>query len=165
MNDETWSAVCDSLKTHPTLEVLDLHGKLPWAPDLITSRTQALLDMMKTNTSIHTLRVSEMYREHEMYRESVIPYLETNGFRPRVLAIQKTRPIAYRAKVLGRALLAVRTDPNRFWMLLSGNAEIAFPSSNAPTTPATNLPTPATASAIAATSGATNLVATAPPCC
>jgi hypothetical protein len=29
----------------------------------------------------------------------------------------------YRVKVLGRALLAVRTDPNRFWMLLSGNAD------------------------------------------
>jgi hypothetical protein len=24
MNDETWDAVCDSLKTHPTLQVLDL---------------------------------------------------------------------------------------------------------------------------------------------
>ncbi len=57
----------------------------------------------------------------------------------RVIAIQKTRPIAYRAKVLGRALLSLRTDPNRFWMLLIGNAEIAFPSMTA------NLPPPATA--------------------
>jgi hypothetical protein len=29
----------------------------------------------------------------------------------------------YRAKVLGRALLATRTDVNSFWMLISGNAE------------------------------------------
>jgi hypothetical protein len=43
--------------------------------------------------------------------------------------------------VLGRALLAVRTDPNRFWVFLSGNAEVAFPS----TTAAASLPTPATA--------------------
>ncbi len=86
-----------------------------------------------------------------MYRESVIPFLETNRLRPRLLAIQKTRPIAYRAKVLGQALLAVRTDPNRFWMLLSGNAEVAFPSTTATTTPSANLPTRATAVATSAT--------------
>ena len=63
--------------------------------------------------------------------------------------------------MLGRALLAVRTDPNRFWMLLSGNAEVAFPSTTAATTPAANLPAPATVGASAnATTGAANPVAT-----
>jgi hypothetical protein len=82
--------------------------------------------------------------------------LETNRFRPRPLAIQKSCPFLYRAKVLGRALLAVRTDPNRFWMLLSGNAEIAFPSTIS--TASLPTPTPATAAATsntAATNGAT----------
>jgi hypothetical protein len=148
-NDETWGAVCDSLKTHPTLEVLDLFttfiytlgGAPPMAPDVITSRIQALVDMMKMNMSIHTIYLDLIYSETEMYRESVIPYLETNRFRPRLLAIQKSRPITCRAKVLRRALLALRTDPNRFWMFLSGNAEVAFPSTTATTTPAANLPT------------------------
>jgi hypothetical protein len=49
--------------------------------------------------------------------------------------------------VLGRALLAVRTDPNRFWMLLSENSEVAFPSTTATTTAAASLPTPANAGA------------------
>ena len=80
---------------------------------------------------------------HELFRGSVIPYFETNRFRPRLLAIQQTRPIPYRVKVLGRALLSARTDANTFWMLLSGNAEVAFPS----TTAAASLPTPATATA------------------
>jgi hypothetical protein len=40
--------------------------------------------------------------------------------------------------VLGRALLAARTDANSIWMLLSANPEVAFPST------AANLPTPAT---------------------
>jgi hypothetical protein len=82
--------------------------------------------MIKVNTSIHTLRVNSCYSEHEMFPESVIPFLVTNRFRPRVLAIQKARPIVYRAKVLGRALLATRTNANKFWMLLSGNPEVAF---------------------------------------
>jgi hypothetical protein len=76
------------------------------------------------NTSIHTLRVHPCYMEHEMYRGSVSPHLEMNRFRPRLFAIQKALPIVYRAKVLGRALLATRTDANKFWMLLSGNAEV-----------------------------------------
>jgi hypothetical protein len=151
MNDETWGAVCASLKTHPKLEVLDLiHREKTMAPDVITSRTQAVMDMIKVNTSIHTLRVNSCYREHEMYPESVIPYLEMNRLRPRLLAIQKARPIEYRAKVLGGALLAGRTDPNRFWMLLSGNAEVAFPSRTSTITAVANLPTPASANATSA---------------
>jgi hypothetical protein len=55
-----------------------------------------------------------------------------------VRAIQKTRPIAYRTKVLGRVLLAVRTYANSFWMLVSGNAKVAFPSTTVTIEAATN---------------------------
>jgi hypothetical protein len=160
--DETWNAICDSLKTHPTLEVLDLRvfftNTRP-APAVITSRMQALANMMKVNTSIHTIRLEPQYYEHELYRGSIFPYLATNQFPLRVRAIQKTLPSAYRAKVLSRALLATRTDANSFWMLLSGNAEVvAFAS----TATAKNLCTHATvgtaanASAVAVTAAATD---------
>jgi hypothetical protein len=129
MSDVTWGAICDSLKAHPTLEVLDFSarsadGTGTTAPAVLKS--YALLDMMKVNVSIRTLRLDLSLTSTNVYRESVIPYLVTNRVRPRVRAIQRTRPISYRAKVLGRALLAVRTDPNRFWMLLSENAEVVF---------------------------------------
>jgi hypothetical protein len=136
--DETWYAVCDSLKTHPTLQVLHLcpvHVPLT-VPAVIKSRIQALADAMKVNMSIHTIHLHNQYSKHELFRQSTIPYLKTNRLRPRLLAIQKTLPTAYRAKVLGRALLSARTDPNRFWILLSGNPEVAFQSTTATTTPA-----------------------------
>jgi hypothetical protein len=149
VSDETWDAVCDSLKTHPTLKLLcfrpkhTVRGAL-LAPAVLTYRLQALVNMLKVNTSIQRIDLGpHLYSEHELFRGSVIPYLETNRLRPRLLAIQKTRPIIYRAKVLGQALLTARTDPNRFWMLLSGNAEVAFPSTTATTTRVANLPTPA----------------------
>jgi hypothetical protein len=151
VSDETWGAICDSLETHPTLEVLDLRRATSidatTAPAVIPSRIQALVDMLKVNMSIHTILLESCYGEHELFRESVIPHLETNRSRPRVRVIQKTRPIVYRAKVLGRALLAVRTDPNLFWIFLSGNAEIVFQSTTAPTM---CLPIPATAAAACA---------------
>jgi hypothetical protein len=110
------------------------------APAVIESRIRALVNMLKVNMSIHTIRLHDYYSEHELFRGSVIPYLKTNWLRSRLLAIQKTRPMAYRAKVLGRALLAVRTDINGFWILLSGNPEVAFMSTAARTTPAAKLP-------------------------
>jgi hypothetical protein len=159
MTDETWDAVCNSLQTHPTLEVLDLQSsegrEYSMAPAVLKSRIQAILDMVKINLSIHTIHLLDCCTEHDLFRGSVIPYLETNRFRPRLLAIQKTRPITYRAKVLGRALLSARTDANRFWMLLSGNAEVAFPSTTITTTAVTSLPTPAAAAAISTTDAAT----------
>jgi hypothetical protein len=150
MPDEAWSVICDSLETHPTLEVLDLrttYNDATMDPVMLKTRIHAILDMMKVNMSIHTIHLDSRYSENELFRESVIPYLVTNRLRPRIRAIQKTRPIAYRTKVLGRALLAAHTDPNRFWMLLSGNADVAFPSRTTTIVAAANLPTPATAAA------------------
>jgi hypothetical protein len=145
VSDETWDAICDSLKAHPTLDVLNLWSTS--VPAVIISRIQALVDMMKVNMSIHTIHLNSQYSQHELFRGSVIPYLETNRLRPRDRAIQRTCPITYRVKVLGRALLAVRADPNRVWMILSGNAEVAFPSMTATTTPALTLPTRTTTAA------------------
>jgi hypothetical protein len=78
----TWNAVCNSLKTHPTLEVLNLWSRNPtlevlnlwsrdptlevlnlWSrdtplpPAVLKTRVQALVDMMKVNMLIqyHTL--------------------------------------------------------------------------------------------------------------
>jgi hypothetical protein len=152
LTDETWNAICDSIKRHPTLKVFNLRWPTrslrdaPWTLSVRKSRIQAVVDMLKVNISIHTMRLPEPdSSEHEVFRGAIMPYLETNRLRPRFRAIQKTCPIAYRAKVLGRALFAVRTDANSLWMLLSGNPEVAFPSTTATTTLATSLPTPATA--------------------
>jgi hypothetical protein len=163
MSDEAWHAVCDSLKMHPTLQVLGLCclrtcRPAPMAPDVITSRTQALLDMMKVNISIHTIHLDF---QHQLFRESVIPCLETNRLRPRLLAIQQTRPVTYRAKVLGRALLSARTDANSFWILLSGNAEVSFAPRTTTIAAATNLPTPSTTTAAAAATSTANVAAVA----
>jgi hypothetical protein len=168
MSDETWGAICDSLKTHPTLQVLNLRARTgtvemaPLAPAVLQSRIQLLLAMLKVNMSIHTIRLDPQYSRHEFFQRSVIPYLETNRFRPHLLAIQQTRPITYRAKVLGRALLSARTDGNRFWMLLSGNAEVAFPSTSATIAVAASLPTPATAAATSTTANAVAVVTISP---
>jgi hypothetical protein len=134
------------------------------APAVLKFRIQSLLDMLKVNMSIHTIHIDSRYSQHEIFRGSLIPFLAINRHRSHVHAIQKLRPIPYRAKVLGRALLSARTDVNSFWMLLSGNAEVAFSSTTVTTTLVTNLPTPSTAGASAnlATDAATAIVSSLP---
>jgi hypothetical protein len=164
MSDESWGTVCDSLKilTHPTLQVLDLETiyetiySYGFDRALLKRRTsvlvQALVAMLKVNMSIHTISWNpHCSSSRELMQGSVAPYLETNRFRPRLLAIQRCRPFPYRGKVLGRALLATRTNPNLFWMLLSGNTEIIFPS----TTPSSPSPVIAAATTNAAVVPAT----------
>jgi hypothetical protein len=76
MSDETWDAVCDSLETHPTLEVLDFRSRpreaLMIDPAVIIPRVQVLLNMLKVNLSIHTIHLDDHYSQHELYRESVM---------------------------------------------------------------------------------------------
>jgi hypothetical protein len=52
VSDETWDAMCDSLKTHPTFEVLGL-----CAPSICEFRIQALVNMLKVNMSIHIIYI------------------------------------------------------------------------------------------------------------
>jgi hypothetical protein len=96
VNDVTLGAVCDSLKVHPTLEVLHLSGIFTItapAPAVLKSRIQILVNMMKVNTTIHKINMDDRLSQHELYRRSLTPYLETNRLRPRLLAIQQARPI------------------------------------------------------------------------
>jgi hypothetical protein len=74
VSDETWDAVCDSLKTHPTLQVLNLRttGTRGMASQaVLQSQIQALVGMMKVNMSIHTIHLD---RQHELFQRSLIPY-------------------------------------------------------------------------------------------
>jgi type 1 glutamine amidotransferase len=65
MSDDTWGAICDSLKAHPAIEVLDLRpagGMAALAPAVLKSQIQALVDMLKVDMSIHTIRLQPDYR-------------------------------------------------------------------------------------------------------
>jgi hypothetical protein len=81
--------------------------------------------------------------EYMSFPRVFIPYLVTNGFRPPVRVIQRTRPITYHDEG-GRALLAARTDANTL-MLLSGNAGSCFFRLEARRSRHANPPTPAAA--------------------
>jgi hypothetical protein len=82
-----------------------------------------LADMVQRNIVLHTIILSEGERDEQIYTGSILPYLETNLYRPRVLAVKQTTERPFREKVLGRALYCVKSNPNLVWMFLSENVD------------------------------------------
>ena len=112
-----------------SLNIFDTTPRSPAVPAIIfsdeqkTRRTRALAEMMQTNTVLHTIKLHAFERNNQIYTEEIQPYLVTNQYRPRVLAVKKTKDRPFREKVLGRAVYSVRINPNLVWMLLSENVD------------------------------------------
>jgi hypothetical protein len=133
LNAEHWNLLIHSLVSHPSLEVLDLGGtrERPSRQELSSHtpldrkarRTSAVGEMLKSNTVIHTVSLSDADLHRDIFDESIQPWLEMNLFWPRIMSIKGTvGPL--REKVLGQALRKVRHNPNRMWMILSGNGDV-----------------------------------------
>jgi hypothetical protein len=150
ISDDNWSILCESLKAHPTLTNLNLLDTRPSNPvdadddddddddeddeedpeDTIllsdeqkSHRTRLLAEMMKANTILRTILLTDHEHDDQIYTEEISPYLETNLYRPRVVAVKKTHMREFRKKVLGRALDCVKSKPNLVWMFLSQNVD------------------------------------------
>jgi hypothetical protein len=134
--DENWMILCESLQAHPTLTSLNLIDTRPRSPaddwrrprslmpdEQKAHRTRLLTEMMQHNTVLHTIELVASERDYQIYTQEIHPYLETNQYRPRVLAVKKSEDRPFRAKVLGRAAYSVSSNPNLVWMLLSENVD------------------------------------------
>jgi hypothetical protein len=113
-----------------SLNIFDTTPRSPAVPAIIfsdeqkTRRARALAEMMQNNTVLQTIELSEGQYNQQIYTEEIRPNLETNLYRPRVLAVKKTKDRPFREKVLGRAVYSVRSHhPNLVWMLLSENVD------------------------------------------
>jgi hypothetical protein len=132
IDGENWTILCESLKAHPSLTSLDLRDTRPLSltgtrimlsDEQKTHRTCVLAEMVKHNTVLQTIHLRETERDEQIYAELILPHLETNRYRPRVLAVKKTTERPYHEKVLGRALHCVRSNPTLVWMFLSQNVD------------------------------------------
>jgi hypothetical protein len=135
ISDEQWSVLCESLRVHPTITTLVINethpngrGRINYMTDAHkTRRTRAIANMLQENTILHTIQHNDDEFDSGCYDEFIRPRLETNLYRPRVLAIKKADDGLFRRKVLGRALSlhSVRSKTNLIWMFLSHNVDVA----------------------------------------
>jgi hypothetical protein len=138
ITDENWTVLCHSVKGHPALTILDLRGtyRHPWAQWGVVikdkekaQRTRVLAETVEESRVLHTVRLNQEERDEQIYVESILPHIETNLFRPRVLGIKKL-DIVLRRAVLGLALQteSVRNKSNLLWMFLSENQDVVLQS-------------------------------------
>jgi hypothetical protein len=136
ISNDNWKALCQSLKAHPTLEVLGLRTTTSSAerrdPDFNATRThrmRGLEGMLKVNTIMHTIDLEPTECDESLLQHSIRPRLEGNLYQPRVCAMKKVDSLL-RAKLLGRALESKQGSPNALWMFLSQNEDIVACFSN-----------------------------------
>jgi hypothetical protein len=128
ITDDNWMILCDSLRLHPTLTSLDTRATTPidaLLSEQNEARMCAIADMMKHNTILQTIRLSErlLRYQQQIYTEGILPYLEMNPYSPRVHAVEEIDDRPVRQAVLGRALYCVTSNPNFIWMFLSQNVD------------------------------------------
>jgi hypothetical protein len=152
ISSDSLAILCESLQVHSTLTILNLKNTVPRSStggrtggraqlsnEQKRDRARMLAKLLQTNTVLHTIRTWYGEFDDQICTESIQPCLETNLYKPRVLAVKKTNERPFREKVLGRALSRVRSKPNLVWMFLSqnvdafvrseeeGNSEVAVP--------------------------------------
>jgi hypothetical protein len=103
--------------------VEDHDGRILLTDEQKSHQTRVRAEMMQENAFMHTIHSSEDERDDQIYTEDISPYLETNLYRPRVVAVKKTIERPFREKVLGRALGCVKSNPNLVWMFLPRNMD------------------------------------------
>jgi hypothetical protein len=90
---------------------IDTGGRIVLTDDQKAHRTRLLAEMMQRNMTLHTIPLLEEERDGQIYKEEILPCLETNRYRQRVHAIRKV-DISLRRPLLGLALQteSVRND-------------------------------------------------------
>jgi hypothetical protein len=127
ISDENWNVLWQSLSCHPKLEILEVRTRelrgIPEAEK--TRRTQAIVDALRVNTVLHTIRAQWNEYDLEILDNMVHPHLLVNRYRPRVAAIAEARGV-WQRKLLGRALASVSSNPslNPIWRMVSGNVNV-----------------------------------------
>jgi hypothetical protein len=129
ISDENWDILWQSVSRHPKLENIDVSSAnwgIPFGQK--TSRADAIVDALRVNTVLHTIRLQRDEYDLEVLDNMVYPRLLVNRYRPRVAAIAaiaETRR-TWQRKILGRALAFVSRNPspNPIWMIVSGNVNV-----------------------------------------
>lgn len=130
INDENWNVLLRSVQSHATLKKITISATTTrhHSKEQTVVRIHALADMVKRNKKLLIVEMESCFEPSELalFQRLVEPHLEANRYRLHVQAIQQAAGRLLRQLLL-RALQSARGNYNHFWMLLSGNADVAFP--------------------------------------
>jgi hypothetical protein len=130
INDENWAVLCQSLRSHPTLYTLDLSATFHdlnagIMPDTSKKhRCECIVELLHSNTVLRSIHLTRKERDENIWRESIVPHLQTRKCQPLIQEIKAVAEQPLRFKLFGRALVSVKTKPYLLYLFLSGNVDI-----------------------------------------
>ena len=112
------------LRRHPTLESLFFRkhaSEEEGNEQQRRQRTRMLVDLLKTNTVLDDIDISQELLDEPIYHQEIISRLVANSFRPFVKSLLHESDDRLRGGVFGRAICheEVRSNPTLMFMLLS----------------------------------------------
>jgi hypothetical protein len=131
MRDETWSLLLRSLRAHPRIQIVTLSDIPDVSAASMTTMMNAVLRLVQCNTVVHTIDLPDHAKDAEFFQNSIVPRLEMNRnfFEDQRQAL-KLADSSIRRQLLGRALHAVRSNPDLLFRILSENNPALFVLSN-----------------------------------
>jgi ribosome-binding factor A len=122
--DKRWSLLFRSMWTHPRIQNVKLKSsgiESSLSAKSKASRMREVLQMLRYNTVVHTIDLSDDLKDEEIYENSIMPRLEMNRsrFEEQRQALKRADP-SIRGQLLGRAHV-VRYNPDLFFRFLSEN--------------------------------------------
>jgi hypothetical protein len=129
INNENWTVLCQSLRSHPALETLDLSGTFHYPNAGITDaskehRCTCIVNLLQTNTVLRSVHLTREERDETIWSESILPHLQTRTYQPLILEIKAVSDQPRRFKLFGRALDSVKTKPYLLHLFVIGNVDI-----------------------------------------
>jgi hypothetical protein len=131
INDENWTVLCQSLRSHLTLETLDLSSTFldddsnaTMSGATKTHRCTCIVNLLRSNTVLRSIHLTREERDETIWSESILPTLQTRTYQPLVMEIKAVADEPRRSKLFGRALDSVKTKPYLLYLFLIGNADI-----------------------------------------
>jgi hypothetical protein len=124
--EESWRILLKAIKSHPSLQVLDLHltpSSRRMSAESKMERMLAIVEMLETNTVILTIHMLLHECDKQVLHDSINPRLQLNLYRLRIRAIKEVAPGVLRSKLLGCALGKVSNNVNLLWLILRENTD------------------------------------------
>jgi hypothetical protein len=125
LTDEGWSLLFRSLWMHPRIRTVNIFSgnrttTLP--AESKSSRMHDVLQMLRCNTVVQEIKLSDDLKDEEIYETSIVPRLEMNRsrFEEQRQALKQEDP-SIRSQLLGRALYVVRCNADLLFRFLSEN--------------------------------------------
>jgi hypothetical protein len=129
ISEESWRVILQSIRKHPSLQVLDLSltpSSRRMSPAAKTERMLAIMEILQVNTMLLQIQMLLHECDKQILEDQINPRLQLNLYRKNIRSIKDVNTGLLHRKLLGRALGQVRNNSDLLWLILGENVDTDF---------------------------------------